>query len=317
MNISRLACLVCLAVACRLAAAPSPVNAMAPAPKAAPSASVSPASYVSPLPSSSPGCDQQLKVGEVTLCSSEFNFNFKTGDVQFPKPLHGRTSDGTYRADRGYGNLHSQIINLVGHVVVHRNATKDRSGKPVEALTLTADQTHIESKAKLYRASGNVKIVQGNMTMTAPLIVDDEARKTIDASGGVKVVKGDRTLTAPQIALDETTHVANLTGGVHAEQKPDRSFDATQVLYNTQTEDFKAIGNVRMQFPANQPVPAATGKPSPHPSGSPHASPGPRASSLPTPAAAASPSAAPSAPAGSSTASPAPAATSAVSTTSP
>ena len=285
MNITRLACLVCLAVACKLAAMPSPVNAKPPAPK--PSAS---ALAPAPAPSSTPGCDKQMTVGEVTLCSNEFNFNFKTGDVQFPKPLHGRTSDGTYRADRGYGNLHSQIINLIGHVVVHRDASKDKMGKPVEALTMTADQAHIESKAKFYRASGNVKIVQGNMTMTAPLIVDDEAHKTIDASGGVKIVKADKTLTAPQIALDETTHVANLTGGVHAEQKPDRSFDSTQVLYNTQTEDFKAIGNVRMQFPANQAVPV----PSPSAKASPHGSPGPRparspSASSPAPSATAAP----------------------------
>lgn len=275
MNVTRLACLMCLAVACKLAAMPSPVSAKPPAPK--PFASMAAGE---PAPSATPGCDKQMKVGEVTLCSNEFNFNFKTGDVQFPKPLHGRTSDGTYRADRGYGNLHSQIMNLIGHVIVHRDATKDKVGKPVEALTMTADQTHIESKAKFYRASGNVKIVQGNMTMTAPLIIDDEAHKTINASGGVKIVKGDKTLTAPQIALDETTHVANLTGGVHAEQKPDRTFDSTQVLYNTQTQDFKAIGNVRMQFPANQPVPAAspTPKATPHGSVSPHASPSPTAS---------------------------------------
>jgi len=271
MNFTRLACLVCLAVACKLAAMPSPVSAKPPAPRPFPTLAAAPA------PSATPGCDKQMKVGEVTLCSNEFNFNFKTGDVQFPKPLHGRTSDGTYRADRGYGNLHSQIINLIGHVVVHRDASKDKSGKPVEALTLTSDQTHIESKAKFYRASGNVKVVQGNMTMTAPLIVDDEAHKTINASGGVKIVKGDKTLTAPQIALDETTHVANLTGGVHAEQKPDRSFDSTQVLYNTLTEDFKAIGNVRMQFPANQPAPVS----SPTAKAAPHASPTPRASGSP------------------------------------
>ncbi len=284
MKFTRLACLVCLAVACKLAAMPSPVSAKPPVPK--PFASLAAA----PAPSSTPGCDKQMKVGEVTLCSNEFNFNFKTGDVQFPKPLHGRTSDGTYRADRGYGNLHSQIINLIGHVVVHRDATKDKAGKPVEALTLTADQTHIESKAKFYRASGNVKIVQGNMTMTAPLIIDDEAHKTINASGGVKVVKGDKTLTAPQIALDETTHVANLTGGVHAEQKPDRTFDSTQVLYNTQTEDFKAIGNVRMQFPANQAVPPA----SPTPKATAHGSPSPHASSSPAASPTAAPTAAPS-----------------------
>jgi lipopolysaccharide export system protein LptA len=282
MNITRLACLVCLAVACKLAAMPSPVSAKPPPPKPSPSLAAAPA------PSSTPGCDKLMKVGEVTLCSNEFNFNFKSGDVQFPKPLHGRTSDGTYRADRGYGNLHSQIINLIGHVVVHRDASKDKLGKPVAALTMTADQAHIESKAKFYRTSGNVKIVQGDMTMTAPLIVDDEAHKTINASGGVKIVKGDKTLTAPQIALDETTHVANLTGGVHAEERPDRTFDSTQVLYNTQTQDFKAIGNVRMQFPANQVAPPAP--PSPSPKAAPHG-PAPSASSSP----AASPTPAPGA----------------------
>ena len=219
-----------------------------------------------------------MTFGEVTLCSNEFNFNFKSGDVQFPQALHGRTSDGTYRSDRGYGNLHSQIMNLIGHVVIHRDAAKDKVGKPVEALTLTADQAHMESKAKFYRASGDVKIVQGTMTMTAPLIVDDEAHRTITASGGVKIVRGDQTMTAPQMTLDETTHVADLTGGVHAEQKPNRSFDATQVLYNTATEDFKAVGGVRMEFPATQAVPAASPRPA-----TPRSSPTPRAAGHATP----------------------------------
>jgi lipopolysaccharide export system protein LptA len=265
MNIFRILALLCLAAACSVVLA-QPLQTKAFAAPPAPRARPQPTS-ASPSPSPTPGCDKQMKIGEVTLCSNEFNFNFKTGDMQFPQPLHGRTQDGTYRADRGYGNLHSQIINLIGHVVVHRDAKKDKAGKPVEALTLTADQTHIESKAKFYRASGNVKIVQGQMTMTAPLIVDDEAHRMINASGGVKIVKGDKTLTAPQIALDESTHIANLTGGVHAEQKPDRSFDSAQVLYNTVTEDFKAVGGVRMQFPANQPAPPPS--PSPLPSASP------------------------------------------------
>jgi len=231
------------------------------------------------LPPSSTTCDKQMTFGEVTLCSNEFNFNFKTGDVQFPLPLHGRTSDGTYQADRGYGNLHSQIMNLIGHVIVHRDATHDKQGKPVQAMTLTADQTHIESKAKFYRASGNVKIVQGNMTMTAPLMVDDETHRVIKASGGVKIVRGDQTMTAPQITLDENTHVADLTGGVHAEQPPSRTFDAAEVFYNTQTQDFKAVGSVRMQFPANQPGPAGSPRPSPTPRGSAK----PRASSTSSP----------------------------------
>ena len=290
MQISRRFVPACLGLACACALAlPFFGAAQAGAPAKPPTKHAAPAP---PAPGEEPspsavGCDKQITVGEVTLCSSEFNFNFKSGDVQFPQPLHGQMSDGTYRADRGYGNLHSQIMNLVGHVVIHRNPGRDKSGKPVEAMTLTADQTHMESKAKFYRASGNVKIVQGDMTMTAPLIVDDESHRTISASGGVKIVKGDKTLTAPQIVLDETTHIANLTGGVHAEQKPDRSFDSAQVLYNTQTEDFKAVGGVRMQFPANQALPPSSARPSPRPTST------PRTKGTAAPAASPTPSATP------------------------
>jgi lipopolysaccharide assembly outer membrane protein LptD (OstA) len=292
MQFSRLVAPVCLALACAAVVfgasgarsagnAPPVVRGKIPHSPAAPSAA--------PAPSATPACDKPVTIGEMTLCSQDLNFNFKNGDFQFPNPVHGRTADGTYQADRGYGNLHSQTVNLIGHVVVHRDASKDKSGKPVEAMTLTANQTHVESKAKYYRASGNVKVVQGELTLTAPLLIDDEAHRVLSASGGVKVVKGDKTLTAPQIVLDETTHVAHLTGGVHAEQKPDRSFDSAEVLYNTSTEDFKALGGVRLQFPATQlkPVSSSTAKPSPPPSSSARsrASPAPRSSPAPSPAA--------------------------------
>lgn len=294
MHFRRLAILICVAAACRLAAAPA-VSAAPTSATGAAKTSPQPSLQPVPAPSPSTSCDKEMTVGEVTLCSAEFNFNFKTGDVQFPQPLHGRTSDGTYRADRGYGNLHGQIMNLIGHVIVHRDATRDKAGKPVEAMTLTADQVHIESKAKFYRASGDVKIVQGTMTMTAPLIVDDETHRMVDASGGVKIVRGNQTMTAPQIALDESTHVAHLTGGVHAEQPPDRTFDAAEVFYNTQTQDFKAVGAIRMTFPANQaapggsPRPAATPKPGAHPSPSVKPSGAPNAPASPSPAPTATP----------------------------
>jgi len=50
-------------------------------------------------------------------------------------------------------------------------------------------------------------------------------------------------------------------------QPPSRSFEAAEVFYNTQTQDFKAVGAVRMQFPANQPGPAGSPRPSPTPRG--------------------------------------------------
>lgn len=254
-----------------VAAAGAPARPSSTPAAAAPTAAPSP-SFI-PIPPQS--CDRPISIGEVTLCSDEFNYNFKTGDVQFPSALHGRTAEGSYRADRGYGNLHSEVINLVGHVMIHRDPTKDKTGKPVEAMTLTSDLATVESKAKYYRASGNVKIVQGTLSLAAPLVVDDESKRMVDASGGVIVMKGDRTMTAPQMTLDEASHVAHLTGGVHAEEKPDKSFDATEVFYNTQTQDFKALGTVHMQFPANSPAPSVSATASPSPGATSSASPTP------------------------------------------
>jgi lipopolysaccharide assembly outer membrane protein LptD (OstA) len=247
-----------------------------------------------PMPSPSPSpnlgpsttdCSQPQQFGELTLCTNESTYNFKTGDLQFPKALHGRTPDGTYQADRGYGNLHSELINLVGHVVIHRDASRDKAGKPVAAMTLVADQAHMETKAKYYRASGNVKITQNDLTLLAPLVIDDEAHRMMTASGGVTILKGDKKLTAPQATLDETTHIATLTGGVHAEEKPDRSFDAAEVIYNTSTEDFKALGGVRVAFPpATTPatIPAPTPK-TPTPKATAPRSPAPKPSPTATP----------------------------------
>jgi lipopolysaccharide export system protein LptA len=274
MLITRVALPACAAAACIAVALAA---SGAPKPQA-PGGRSTPAPNPTATPIQTANCDKPIAVGEVTLCSDEFNFNVKTGDVQFPSEVHGRTSDGTYRADRGYGNLHSEIMNLVGHVVVHRAPAKDKSGKPVEASTMTSDLATIESKAKYYRASGNVKIVQGTLSLAAPLVVDDEAHRMIQASGGVTVVKGDQTMTAPQMVLDESTHVAHLTGGVHAEEKPDKTFDATEVFYNTNTQDFKAVGGVRMQFPASaSPAPA----PSPSPGAKPTAKGAPTTTAAP------------------------------------
>ena len=173
------------------------------------------------------------RLGDLTVNFAEWDGNLKTGDFVIPGQISGNSSDGNFRGDRAFGNQKREEITLVGHVVVHRLGGFGKRGSPQEPVTLTCDQLRIANKAKVYTASGNVRIMQGNKTLTAPLVT-----------------------------LDDMTHIGRLSGGVHAEQPPDRSFDAAEVLYNTQSEDFKALGGVRATFPISHATPAPpTGAP--------------------------------------------------------
>jgi hypothetical protein len=201
-------------------------------------ASPSPASSASTAPSGS----AQTHFGDLTVNFSEGEGNLKTGDFVMPTTVTGHSSDGNFRGDRAFGNSKRDEITLVGHVMVHRLGGVSKDGKkPTEPVTLTCDKLEIQNKKKIYIASGHVKVVQG-----------------------------DKTLTAPLMRLDDMTHDAALTGGVHAEQPPDRTFDSSEVLYNTKSEDFKALGGVQATFPLkSSPTPAPIGAklaaPSPSP----------------------------------------------------
>jgi hypothetical protein len=223
-----------------------------------------PKSSPTPVPASSGSMissgPAQTKIGDLTVNFSEGEGNLKTGDFVMPSTITGHSTDGNFRGDRAFGNSKRDEITLVGHVMVHRLGGVSKDGKkPTEPVTLTCDKLEIHNKAKLYIASGHVKVVQG-----------------------------DKSLTAPLMRLDDMTHDAALTGGVHAEEPPDRTFDSSEVLYNTKSEDFKALGGVQATFPLkSSPTPGVpsgfSGLPSPLPKGAKPSSPAP--SQAPAPAA--------------------------------
>jgi hypothetical protein len=215
-----------------------------PLPKSSPAAKGSPAAKSSPAPTSSGSMissgPAQTRFGDLTVNFAEGEGNLKTGDFVMPGTVTGHSTDGTFRGDRAFGNSKRDEITLVGHVEVHKLGGVSKDGKkPTEPVTLTCDKLEIQNKAKLYTATGHVKVVQG-----------------------------DKTLTAPLMKLNDNTHDAALTGGVHAEEPPDRTFDSAEVLYNTKSEDFKALGGVQATFPLKA-------SPTPMPNAGPVASPQP------------------------------------------
>jgi lipopolysaccharide assembly outer membrane protein LptD (OstA) len=168
--------------------------------------------------------------------TSEVHYNTQTGSLLVPTTLTGFSSDSDFRADRGVGNNRAGTFTMIGHVIVHRT-NYGKANNSSEPLTLWCDKLDIANKPQsIYTATGHVKVAQG-----------------------------DRTLVAPKLRLNDTTHVADMTGGVHGEEKPNRTFDAAELLYNTQTEDFKALGGVSATFPFRRGTFAPTPSPQARP----------------------------------------------------
>jgi len=185
--------------------------------------------------------------------TNEVHYNTLSGSLLVPSALTGFSSDTDFRADRAVGNNKAGSFTMIGNVVVHR-FNYGKANNSSEPLTLWCDKLDITNRPQA----------------------------TYTATGHVKVAQGDRTLVAPMLRLNDTTHIADMTGGVHGEEKPDRTFDAAELLYNTQTEDFKALGGVKATFPFRRAAFAPTATPSPGPSALPKASPTAQPSPLPS-----------------------------------
>lgn len=185
--------------------------------------------------------------------TNEVQYNTLSGALLVPNALTGFSPGTDFRADRAVGNNKAGSFTMIGNVVVHR-FNYGKANNSSEPLTLWCDKLDITNRPQA----------------------------TYTATGHVKVAQGDRTLVGPMLRLNDTTHIADMTGGVHGEEKPDRTFDAAELLYNTQTEDFKALGGVKATFPFRRGAFAPTATPSPGASASPKALPTAQSSPIPS-----------------------------------
>jgi lipopolysaccharide assembly outer membrane protein LptD (OstA) len=220
---------------------PSARPAATPLPSARPAVSNRPApanrpsaSKANSMQGSSPA---SFDLGVWTVRASSLDANFKTGDFSTPDRIVMTRSGGDVTADRANGNYRKQTLYLNGHVVMHDSqggATGlEESGASQQASpsTLTADKAEIDGAAKLYKAIGNVRYIQAETVVTANTgTLDDEAH-TLLLEGAVHVTSGTRNMTA------------------------------SRVLYNTQTGNAHAQGDVTMQFPGQFHRKLATPKP--------------------------------------------------------
>ena len=208
--------------------------------------------------------------------TDETQANFNTGDFTMPHRVRFYRPGTDAVGDRAQGNSKRGNVSLFGNVVVHDSGNASEAGdaayKGSGPATLTCDQLDVDSKARVYTATGHFHFTQGT-----------------------------RSGSADKASLDRTAGMLHLEGNVHVSDNGE-NMSGNIVDYNLNTKEVHAYGKpIEMTQPAQQQpnpaprrTPPARGTPAPKraPSHAPSATraPSPKPSAPPTAAPAPAPS---------------------------
>jgi lipopolysaccharide assembly outer membrane protein LptD (OstA) len=207
--------------------------------------------------------------------TDETQANFNTGDFTMPHRVRFYRPGTDAVGDRAQGNSKRGNVSLFGNVVVHDSGNANEAGsdayKGSGPATLTCDQLDVDSKARVYTATGHFHFTQGT-----------------------------RSGSADKAALDRTAGMLHLEGNVHVSDNGE-NMSGNIVDYNLNTKEVHAFGKpIEMTQPVPQSgagprgTPPARRTPAPRrtPTRAPSATraPSPKPSTAPSPAPAPAPS---------------------------
>jgi lipopolysaccharide export system protein LptC len=162
--------------------------------------------------------------------TDQTNSNLNDGNFTMPHRVKFFRPGTDAVGDSAKGNYKSGTLTISGHVVLHDSGEPAAGGKAGAApnggpSTLTCDTLQVDSKRKLYIATGNVVYVQGSRQATAQNGRLDQSAHSLDLDGNVRLADGDQTLTAQTIHYNTLTKDISTSGDPMTMSKP-----ATQPL---------------------------------------------------------------------------------------
>jgi lipopolysaccharide assembly outer membrane protein LptD (OstA) len=171
---------------------------------------------VSPGPAPSAASKSAIEIPEYKLETDEF---VRKGNGEFTIPHHVTFSrpgsDGV--ADRAEGNTQRGTVSLFGNVVVHDNGKAPEAGSDDEYAkggpsTLTCDQLDVDSKSKIYIATGHVHFAQGTRDMVGDRGVLNRKTGMLHLDGHVKTKDGESSMTANNMDYNLNTKRVEANG---------------------------------------------------------------------------------------------------------
>lgn len=189
--------------------------------------------------------------------TDQTNSNLNDGNFTMPHRVKFFRPGTDVVGDSAVGNYKAGTVTINGNVVMHDSGQSPGPGGAAPSggpSTLNCDELQVDSKRKLYVATGNVVYVQGTRRATAQSARLDQGAHTLDLTGNVTLADGDQSLSA------QVVH------------------------YNTLTKDVSTSGDpVTLIKPAPAPGAAAAGTPRPGAAAPGSQLPGQGTSTLPTP----------------------------------
>jgi lipopolysaccharide export system protein LptA len=171
-----------------------------------------------------PSGSNGLSTPDYRIETDETHWNFNSGDFTMPRRVRFFRPGTDAIGDRANGNSKRGTVTLLGDVVVHDSGNANEAGDAAYRgsgpATLTCDQLDVDSKAKLYTASGHVHFSQGARTGIADRAVLNRAAGTLHLEGSVKLTDSGSTLSANAVDYNLNTKDATVTGSPSVMTQP-------------------------------------------------------------------------------------------------
>ena len=169
-----------------------------------------------------------LQTNDFRIETDQTNSNLNDGSFTMPHRVKFFRPGTDAVGDRAQGNYKAGTITLTGHVVLHddgQSADSQKAGAGANGgpATLRCDELQVDSKRKVYVATGNVDYVQGPRHATAQSGTLDRGAHTLDLRGNVTLADGDQTLTAEIVHYDTLTKDLSTNGSPVVLSKPAES----------------------------------------------------------------------------------------------
>lgn len=158
-----------------------------------------------------------LETSDYRIETDETHWNFNSGDFTMPHRVRFFRPGTDAVGDRATGNSKRGTATLIGNVTVHDsgNAPEATGGGAYSGsgpATLTCDQLEIDSKQKVYTATGNVHFSQGTRTGTAQHGVLDRTTGKLLLTGDVKLTDAGSSMTANVVNYNLNTKDVDVSG---------------------------------------------------------------------------------------------------------
>ncbi len=173
-----------------------------------------PSLAAAPAPNAAAG---GLATPDYRIETDETHWNFNSGDFTMPHRVRFFRPGTDAVGDKATGNSKQGTATLIGSVVVHDSGNATEAGGGAYSgsgpATLTCDKLEIDSKQKLYVATGNVHFTQGTRSGSSDRAVLNRASGTLHLEGGVHLSDNGSTLTANSVDYNLNTKDAEVHGG--------------------------------------------------------------------------------------------------------